>query len=420
MRVAVTTTFYDFSNSYSLTSVVESQLTSLVKNGYEAILLTHDNFKDDLKVPKGVEIRKVVPRFPLVDYSGNQEPQADLERQANVAYEALKEGLKDADIVIEHDLIFQGWFLPYCMAIHRLADESNIKWLHWIHSVPTPMNDVPAPHNLRFTLPRNSKMVFLNNHHIVRVAETYHTELTNVRVVHNPVDPRLFWKLHPLVLSCIEKYGLLEADIVQTYPVSTTRMIDGKGLYTLIEIFGQLKKMGHSVRLIVCNAHANDKLEKQVISQAMSYGLEQGLNQGELIFTSMEDEPKYEQGAPREAVSDFFRISNLFVFPSISENCSLVLLEAQLSGNLLILNESVRSMKEFGGSNALYFRFGGIDEDGTVKYDDRKKYIADVCHFILSEMNNDKSIIGSTKMRNKFNADVIFKKMLELIFYETY
>ena len=70
--IGVLTTFANFDNSYSLCSVVESQLIALVKYGYKTVLFTHDNFKDDAKVPKGVEIRKTIPRFQLQDYTAHQ------------------------------------------------------------------------------------------------------------------------------------------------------------------------------------------------------------------------------------------------------------------------------------------------------------------------------------------------------------
>ncbi len=126
MTVGILTTFYELNSSYSLCSVVESQLVSLVKHGYKTVLFVHDNFKDDGKVPEGVEIRKIVPRFLLIDYSGHQEPSTDLEKQAQEVYETLKKNTQDIDVMFEHDLIFQGWFLPYCLGIHKLARESKI------------------------------------------------------------------------------------------------------------------------------------------------------------------------------------------------------------------------------------------------------------------------------------------------------
>ena len=167
-RIGVLTTFYSFDNSYSLCSVVESQLISLVKYGYETTLYVHDNFKDDDKVPAGVHIKKTVPRFLLEDYTAHQEVNGAFQVQVDTAYNAFK--TIDEDIVIEHDLLLQGWFLPYCVALHKLAAESKIKWFHWIHSVPNMMpKGLEYPHNLRYKLPKNSKLVYLNNLNMVRV-----------------------------------------------------------------------------------------------------------------------------------------------------------------------------------------------------------------------------------------------------------
>ena len=69
MKVGILTTFYDFDRAYSLVSVVEEQLLMLKEGGHQPILFVHDNFNADSEVPEGIEIRKVVPRFTLVDYS---------------------------------------------------------------------------------------------------------------------------------------------------------------------------------------------------------------------------------------------------------------------------------------------------------------------------------------------------------------
>lgn len=415
--IGLLTTFYEFNSSYSLCSVVESQLIALVKHGYKTILFVHDNFKDDSKVLEGVEIRKIVPRFNLIDYGGHQEISKDFEDQVEKSYQALKENTKDVDIIIEHDMIFQGWFLPYCVAIHKLAKESKIKWLHWVHSVPNlKPNGLKYPHDLRYTLPANSKLVYLNNYHIVRAAESYSVFPKDVRIVYNAVDPRMFNNLHPLVVSLIDKYDLLSANYMQTYPVSTPRMIGGKGLNHLLEIFGRLKKEGNSVKLVVCNAHANAEGEKEMIKVTMQNAIARGLNATDIIFTSLEDAPKYELGVPKEVVSQLFQLSNLFIFPSQSENCSLILLEAMLSKNLLILNDNVPSMREFGKENALYFKFGSIDD--TITYNNVEGFYGGITKIIISEMNTNKALKGSNNAKKYHNYDYVFTKQIEPLFYE--
>ncbi|MBI4136918.1 glycosyltransferase family 4 protein [Candidatus Roizmanbacteria bacterium] len=415
--VGILTTFYEFSNSYSLCSVVESQLQALIKYGYKTVLFVHDNFKDDDKVPEGVEIRKIVPRFLLVDYSAHQEVSPDLDNQAEEAYQALKKHCEDIDIILNHDLIFQAWFLPYCMAIHKYAEESDIKWFHWIHSNPsTAPRGLKFPHILRYKLPKNSKLVYLNNYYLVRVAEAYNAFPKDVRIVYNPLDPRIFLKLDPLVESLINKYDILSADFLQVYPVSTPRMNSGKQLHIIIDIMSKLKKMGKKVAVVVCNAHANDKREKQLIGETINQASLLGITRNELIFTSLEDEPKYEHGVDRNIVSQLFQLSNLFIFPSLSENCSLILLEAMLSKCLLVLNDNVPPMREFAKENALYFKFGSNED--IITYQDRDKWMEDIAKIIIAEMNTNRALKASSDIKKHYSFDYIFKNSIEPLFSE--
>lgn len=413
-KIGILTTFTDLNPSYSLCSVVESQLTALIKYNYPVVLFVHDNF-DAKGVPKEVEIRKVVPRFSLVDYSSFQKPKEDFEFQVQKIVDVLQKNIADINIIFEHDLIFQGWFLPYCVAIHRLAEKNPIKWFHWIHSVPNPPPpNCQYPHNLRFTLPPNSKLVYLNHHNIIRVAESYQTYINNVKVVYNPVDPRLLFDLHPLVKSIVDKYNLLDADFIQTYPLSTPRM-SAKQLDKVIEIFAQLKKLGKSVRLVVANAHANAEAEKQQIENTISFAKEKGLSEGEIIFTSLQD-VEYELEIPRKAVADLFRLSNIFIFPSLSENCPLILLEAMSAGNLLVLNDSVGAMRELAGDAAIYFKFGSIDEQ--VSYADYNRFMEDVAKIIIAEFQNNRALLGLNRVKQRFNYDWIFRNQIEPLLYK--
>ena len=94
MKICILTTFYNFDRAYSLCSVVEEQMHMLLEAGHEVILAVHDNFNADLEVPKGVEIRKVVPRFKLVDYSQCQPVQSGFEKETQIVKEALLKNLK--------------------------------------------------------------------------------------------------------------------------------------------------------------------------------------------------------------------------------------------------------------------------------------------------------------------------------------
>lgn len=413
--IAILTTFYNWSKSYSLTSVVENQLLSIVKNGYNAILFVHDNFEDDDKVPEGVEIRKTIPRFTLVDYANNTPLADDFEEQVTATQKVLEEELKDIDVVFTHDFIFQGWFLPYNIGMRKAGENLKCKWFHWIHSAPQIRpTDLKYPYDARFTMMKNSKIIYMNHYDSLRVTEMYGGTLDDIRIVYNPLDVRSFWNVHPLVAKMIDKYDLLSADIIDVYPVSSTRF-SGKQPKKVIKILGQLKKLGKSVRFICCNAHANADREKKAVDELIQYGIQEGLTRQEVIFTSFEGQ-EYELGVPREVVSDLFKLSNLFIFPTLSENCPLILLEAALSKCLLVLNESFEPLREFFGENALYFKFSSLLQN--VEYDNENQYFNDVAKIIIGELNKNKPLNAFNKLKNKFNYDYIFRNQIEPIIYE--
>jgi len=265
-------------------------------------------------------------------------------------------------------------------------------------------------------LPANSKLIQLNNEHLIRAAETYGIWPKDVRVIYNPIDPRQFWNLNPFAQSLIDKYDLLLADFLDVYPLSTPRMgPDGKQLDIVIMIMGALKRLGRSVRLIVANAHANAEQHKKQIAEMLLFANQQGLSNNEVIFTSREGQ-EYELGISRESVAQLFQLSNLFIFPSRSENGPLILYEAMLSKCILVLNKQCPGLQEFGRGNALYFNFGSLLEN--TNFADKDGFMEDVAKIIISEYENNRVLKAFDCVKKTHNYDVIFKRMVEPLFSE--
>lgn len=409
MRVGIFTTFYRIDPGYSLCAVVLDQLTTLVKNDHKPVLFVLPMFKDEALVPAGVEIRKVVPQLILEPYKGLSFPEhwkEDVEK----AKSAFEKNLQDITHLICHDTFFIDTFLPYNIALR----ESNLscRFLAWTHSAPSARPVLEDnPHANRFTLPPRTKLVYLNHDKVTDLAEMYGAWNKDVRVVHNSRDPRTFWGLDPLVKQIVDESKLLEADIVSIYPLSTPRMVSGKGLDKVIKIHSKLKVLGYKTRIIVCNAHANAQPEQRSISDLKVWASELGLLPNELIFTSQYGK-EYELGVPPKVVSDLFRLSNVFIFPTVSENSSLVLLEAMLSGNLLVLNREVGTLKEHAGNSALYFDFSYREPK-----EKNETYYLDLAKIIASEFENNKSLQVKRREMQNFNYDAIFKE-IERVLYE--
>lgn len=414
-------TFYRWDDSYSLTSVVKDQLIMHLKNGYTPVLFVLDSFNnEDLeKIPVGVEVRAVIPQIILEPYKGLGLPEnwrEDVERVVS----SLKEHASDIEIMLTHDIVFIDTFLPYNLALR----EANLscRYFHWIHSAPSPRPVLEHnPHASRYTLPPNSKLVYLNNDKALALAEMYGAYLKDVRVIYNSRDPRTFWDLHPLVTKLIDKYDILGADVISVYPLSATRMIDGKQIDVVIRIHEQLRGLGYKTKLIVCNAHANAQKEREEARMRRS---------NDVIFTSIEGDVKdssdpsewfpYEHGVPSKVVSDLFRLSNVFIFPTISENSSLCLAEAMLSGNLLILNDDVPTLKEHAGAgNAIFLKFGNF-QNGVRMVEhatESNAYLRDIAKIIQSALENSMPLKAKRRVFQNQNIDITFNR-LENLYYE--
>lgn len=409
MRIALFTTFYDLNPSYSLCSVVIDQLKMLIKNGYKPVLFVLPSFTDASKVPEGVEIRKIIPQIILEPYKGLSYPDHWKEDVEKVKDACLK-NMQDIDILICHDIFFIDTYLPYNIGLREA--ELPCKILAWTHSAPSTRPNLESNiHANRFTLPKNTRLVYLNNDKAIELAEMYGAWLKDVRIVHNSRDPRTFWDLDNFVIDLIDKYSILEADIITIYPLSTPRMLGvGKRLESVIKLHAKLKELGYKTRLIVPNAHANAQRDQSAIANTKIFAAERGLGNGELIFTSQED-TKYLHGVSSKIVSDLFRISNIFIFPTTSENSSLVLAEAMMSGNLCVLNKKVGTLLEHAGNKALYLDFDYRDKDN-------ENYYLDLAKIIASEFEYDKSLQLKRRVFQKQNLDFIFKREIEPLFFE--
>ena len=226
-----------------------------------------------------------------------------------------------------------------------------------------------------------------------------------MRVVHNSRDPRTFWNLDDLVVKLIDQYRLFEADIISVYPLSTPRMISGKGLDKVIKLHSKFKELGYKTKLIVCNGHANAQPDQRLISETQMWASGLNIEHNELIFTSLQGK-EYELGVSPKVVSDLFRIANIFIFPTVSENSSLVLLEAMLSGNLLVLNEKVGTLREHAGDCALY-----VDFDYKEPKEKNEQYYLDLAKIIGAQFEVNKSLQAKRKALKEFSYDAMWRQM---------
>ena len=411
-NVMIYTNFGQYFKAYSLTIIVETQIKMLCENGYKPKVTVLEGFK-----PQGEFAREEVEICYLPRVACHNEWDRDqkevFDKEVASIKEKLKEYLKGMDVVITHDLSFQAATQKFDVAARQLVpDFPNIRWLHWVHSCA-----VDGRGRQKFP---NSFMVYPNSYDIPRVAKAFGYEEDEIKVVPHATDVCKYFEMNPLSEKIINKYNVLSADVIMTYPLRLDR---GKQPEMCVKLIRQVKNMGKSVRLIFMDFHSTGGDKAKYREELKVMAAEGGLSSSEVIFVSEED-LSLKLEAPRGMVKDFMCISNVFLLPSKSETYSLVAQEAMLTGNFPILNFDFMPMRSIYGDKPLYRKFSscinmddGLEGSTDTKYGKEDNYFKDIAGYIDYMLEHDRIMALRTQIRRDRNLRAVFKKYLEPLLY---
>lgn len=423
-RVAVLAVLSSLDPSYSIAGVVAAQLKLLVKHGHRPVFVTTSDFADHESLPEGVELR-VYPRFTgevLLDSATDS-----FMTYVAIVSNVLNDALKDCAVCLSHDVIFLTDFLPVNWAMRRAAEKlPSLRWLHWIHSAPS-----KRPQKLSYPLVGcysgmpNSEIVYLNRTDVPQVADMFNIPESEVRIVENFIDVVHLFDLHPLTEEILSANRILEADVVCIYPMRTT---PAKQPEKIIKLLAYVKTLGHSVRIIICNSYSNADSEKAYVAELEALGKSLQLEPHELLVTSsftsawcQENSRNIELGVPRKVILDLMRLSDIFILPSSSEACSVVMLEASLSKNLMVLNDDLFSLHEFGGqkvsaeasNRAVYFSFGSLTRPIASYNPSEEIWLLEHARTLMTLLAQNHSLQFFRYVRQRHSAEYIYHSQLK-------
>ena len=339
MKVGILTHFQGFQSSYALHVGWHERARLLQRFGVDFDFLVWQ------KCPEGSypNQRNCLPNLP----SGRP-----FNSRVNEFYQCYKEVLKQYDVILTADLIYQrkGNFLAYNAAMRQASEELKGWWCHWIHSSWTERPSVMRrPDCLRYEMMDRSYLVYLNSYELPDLARMYDTQQNLCFPVYNPKDFRSFHEFDPLSWDIIDMLDLTNKMAIQIFPHCSTRM-EGKGIDVVMHGMAALKRAGLSVGLVLANA--NSRSSGHLIKARKEFAKNLGLEDGkDFIFTSDILGPK---PAPRSVVRDLFKVANVFWFGSYRETTGNVFQEALINGNLLILNRNLPCLLELATEDAIF------------------------------------------------------------------
>ncbi len=358
-RIVLLTSLASFHPSYSLVSVIFDQARMLAANEKWLVQIWINegtDLKDLPSLPANVQVLAIVPR---VTWKLDIVDPVDRDVLSSTVRKHLMQ-LGNATI-ISHDMLFISHYLTFAAAIHDIGQTKAFTWLHVCHSAAEKSPRLPDDdRKYRYTVPDGHTLLCLDPGERENLAAHYHTTIDRVVVAPNARDVTTFGAFDPAAATLVQKHRLAEADVVQTYPVSSTRL-GAKGVDTVAKVLGKIaRNHQRTVRLVLANAHANGQREKRELAAFRARCGAYGLPPEALVISSEEFPQTSADGLSGAAVRDLFSVSNLFIFPSISELSSLVQREAALSGCLMVTNSNLHTGPAELATPALTFPFGSV------------------------------------------------------------
>jgi len=416
-KVAILTNMMEFQPGYSLTGIVKDQARMLAEHGHEVLLFVNDHYHGE-KFSENVTLKKVIPFTHLIDYASMNDLTAEHRHIQKETAAVLASELADIPVVLTHDFVFTGWFMPYGLAC---ADAGKMlqktRWLHWVHSIPSGVSR--DWWSLRELYGTKHKIVYPNRTEMIRVAEQFKCWPEDVRVIPHIKDLRSWFDFHEDTCEFIKDFpAVMQADIVQVYPASVDRL-EAKRVREVILILSKMKKMGQAVCLVLANQWATTQKEQQSIDQYKKIAQRNGLTVNEeVIFTSEWKNGKYNVGLPARILRELFQCSNLFIFPTREESFGLVLPEASLAGGVYcVLNKSLNMMFEVAGLCPIYFDFGSHHMSFTCT--NEEQYFSDIAKIVIGRMAQNESVTTKTFMRRRYNWDALYDRYYAPIMAES-
>jgi len=420
-KIAIFTTFSQYSEAYSLNRVVMNQIRMLVDHGYKPVVIVGQNFIPvyDFADP-AVEIRHIpdVPVFNEIkcDPTFDQDVLA-IEKELSLA-------LVDCRVVLTHDIVYQTAAVKHLIAAKRIAKRRpEIRWLHWIHSATSPytLQDL-RPYfvdeyvNIIQDKFPNSFYVFFNHYSIPRIANNFKVDDEDVKIIHHPTDLKAFYKIDDNAWYLFKAKKIHQADIICTYPVRLDR---GKQVEKVIKIIASFKKLQKTVRLIVADFHSTGGDKVVYRDELKQIAIDWGLNDDEITFTS-EYLPDWNVEVPYSTVADFMHLSNVFVMPCVSESYSLITQEAGISGTAMVVNFDFPPFRDIFGWEPYQAKFSsnidmmtGLDGNTTTTPNNEQEFYLQLAKCLDYEFVHNRVLSLKTKLRRDRNLDSIFEKELE-------
>lgn len=275
----------------------------------------------------------------------------DLTKEIETQLSAI---LSDTEVLIAHNVCSLNKNLPLTAALFNMFQQYKFpRLILWHHDLawttPRYQKELHEGHpwDLLKTAWPNTKQVTISDMRQDELAELMEIDKSQIEVIPNGVDVGKFLKLEEQTLGYIKKLGLLQASPLFLLPV---RITPRKNIELALHILKTVCVDFPFARILVtgplgphnpANIHYFEKLVE----------LRKELNLENHVHFLAELTDDY---IPDAVISDFYKLADALLFPSLEEGFGIPILEAGIAG-LPVFCSDIPPLQKLGGEFATYF-----------------------------------------------------------------
>lgn len=269
----------------------------------------------------------------------------------------VPDDLSDYDVVMVHNV----FTMPFDLALtHRLREMAagwiKGKWINWVHDVAAinpcyahlPWDD--AEHQMLKQPPANCIHVAVSNVRRADYARATGLLADQIRVIPNGLDCAGVLNVQDMVRCLGEDHHLWQRDFILVHP---TRLVRRKNLEFALRVVAAMRDLGQDMAYLVTGAPDPHNADHVAHAGELKRLVADLQLEDSVFFLGLKTK------LDNSEVSDLYQISDLLLFPSLSEGFGLPLLEAALHG-LPVYCSDIPAHREVAMEDA---RFFALDED---------------------------------------------------------
>lgn len=275
----------------------------------------------------------------------------------------LREALQDVDVLIAHNVFTLHKNLALTVALHRLVCDMPVQHIAWHHDFAwtnplyaDQLHDGEPWDLLRTVWPR-VQHVTVSQTRQHELAKLYAIDATQIKVVPPGIAPAIFFGWQPLMQTIVDRFKLLEADIILLLPARITRR---KNIELAVRTLGTLRKQTHlDARLIVTGPPGpHNPANAAYLQSLLALRSELGIDHAAHFLYEMDTQPGKRRSIDDAVISNLFTLADALFFPSQQEGFGIPLLEAGLA-RLPVFCADIPPLRETGDGLATFFKPDG-------------------------------------------------------------